>query len=222
MLDTRFLCLDTCVILDIMRDPARDDIRVLDQAASLELLPEVESGKRLTALIAEQVRKEFCDTVDVVHEEAKTSLAKFRDQVSKLDELSTLYKSPGEVDLSHLNNHENRCRKVAERWLKAGTPVPQPSQILERAFDRVNRALAPARRGKGNMKDCVILETYLERVRQLRSDGITTPIVFVSSNKKDYAEPNKAIIRADIKDEFSDLDLEYAPSMAAAKHFLKL
>lgn len=222
MLGTRFLCLDTCVILDIMRDPMRDDVNEREQAASLELLHAAKCDKRLTSLIAEQVRKEFCDKVDDVHEEAKASLARFRKRVSKLDDLAKLHGSPGQVDLSHLNNHEYRCRKVAECWLNVGTLVPQSEQIVNLAFDRNNQARTPARKGKDSMKDCVILETYIERVRQLRNDGITTPIVFVSSNKNDYAEPNKAVIRADIEDEFRDIGLEYAPNMAAAKHLLKL
>ena len=72
------------------------------------------------------------------------------------------------------------------------------------------------------MKDCVILETYLDHVRELREGGLTAPIVFVSSNTKDYAEPSGGMVRNDIKDEFESLELEYAPNMAAAKHMLNL
>ena len=72
------------------------------------------------------------------------------------------------------------------------------------------------------MKDCVILETYLEHIRKLRHDGITSPVVFVSSNIKDYAGTGGAVVRDDIRFEFDDLGLEYAPNLSAAKHFLKL
>ena len=98
---------------------------------------------------------------------------------------------------------------IPSRFFRAHLPGP---------FRRAHRLEA----GKIPYKDCVILETYLERVRELREDGLTAPIVFVSSNTRDYAEHSEARVRNDIKDEFESLELEYAPNMAAAKHMLKL
>ena len=216
------LCLDTCAVLDIMRDPTRDDIRTDEQKASFKLLHAAESGTQLTVLVAEQVHKEFLDNVDDVQKEAQRALSKFRDLAYKLNELATLHGTAGQVDLDHLNGYEIRCRKVAERWLNVATLVPDSQQIVSRAFKRVNQPRTPARKGKASMKDCVILETYLERVRELRKNGLTTPVVFVSSNKKDYAETAGGSVRGDIRAEFTKLGLEYAPNMAAAKHFLKL
>ena len=72
------------------------------------------------------------------------------------------------------------------------------------------------------MKDCVILETYLEHIRKIRDEDIMTPAVFVSSNTKDYAGISGVSVRDDIRTEFDELGLEYAPNMAAAKHFLEL
>ena len=46
--------------------------------------------------------------------------------------------------------------------------------------------------------------------------------VFVSSNTKDYAETNGAVVRKDLENEFKSLGLEYAPNMAAAKYLLDL
>ena len=216
------LCLDTCTVLDIMRDPTRDDIRIDAQEASLKLLHAAESDTRLTVLVAKQVHKEFLDNVDDVQKATRRALSKFRDLVYKLDELAALHGTAGQVDLSHLNDYEIRCRKVAERWLNVATLVPDSPQIHSRAFNRVNQARTPARRGKDSIKDCVILETYLERIRELRENGLTTPVVFVSSNKKDYAETAGVSVRSDIRAEFTKLGLEYAPNMAAAKHFLEL
>ena len=127
-------------------------------------------------------------------------------------------------DLNHWKDHEVRCREVGNRWLKIGHSVPRTEQIISRAYFRSTQAIPPARSGKDSIKDCVILETYLDRVRELREDGLTAPIVFLSSNTKDYAElsEEEAEVRNDIKDEFRTLELEYAPNMAAAKHLLKL
>ena len=72
------------------------------------------------------------------------------------------------------------------------------------------------------MKDCVILETYLEHIRSLRDQGRTASAVFVSSNTRDYAADDRTTVRDDIKHEFQSLGLEYAPSMGAARGILKL
>ena len=219
---SRFLCLDTCVILDIIRDPTRSDIRPQEQIASLDLLYLAERGEDIIVLVAEQVHKEFHDNVGTVQEETRNALSEFRGLVSKLDQLSKLHGAPGQIDLSHLDNHEIRCRNVADRWLNASTPVHQSEQIVSRAFKRVNLARTPAKRGKDSIKDCVILETYLEYIRKLRHDGLTSPVVFVSSNTKDYAGTGRAVVRDDIRSEFDEIGLEYAPNLFAAKHFLKL
>ena len=72
------------------------------------------------------------------------------------------------------------------------------------------------------MKDCVILETYLEHIRSLRDKGCTATAVFVSSNIRDYAADDKMTVRDDIKHEFQSVGLEYAPSMGAARGLLSL
>ena len=218
------LCLDTCAILDIMRDPTRETIRVHEHEASLALLGVAETNKKLVALVAEQVREEFEDNVDKVQEDAEKAIMKLRYQINKLNGLVTLHGASGSIELNHWKDHEVRCREVANRWLKIGHSVPRTEQIISRAYFRSTQALSPARSGKDSIKDCVILETYLDRVRELRQDGLTAPIVFVSSNTKDYAElsEEEAEVRNDIKDEFRTLELEYAPNMAAAKHLLKL
>ena len=219
---SQFLFLDTCIVLDIIRNPTRNDIRTQDQAASLDLLCTAEGGEELIIFVAEQVHKEFHDNVDVVQRDAEKALSQFRNMASKLDQLSTLHGASGRTDLSHLDNHETRCRDVADRWLRVSKEISQSDQIVSRAFERVTLARTPAKKGKDSIKDCVILETYLEHIRKIRDESIMTPAVFVSSNTKDYAGTGGAIIRDDIRTEFDELGLEYAPNMAAAKHFLKL
>ncbi len=73
-MDTPVLCLDTCVILDILRDPARDDVRVHEHEASLALLSAAQSGTTLQALVAEQVNREFRDNAEQVQNDARQSL----------------------------------------------------------------------------------------------------------------------------------------------------
>jgi hypothetical protein len=83
----------------------------------------------------------------------------------------------------------------------------------------VNRAITPARKGKDSVKDCVVIETYLEAVGALRDAGAAMPIVFASSNVKDYCDESGRL-KSDIVQEFAALRLEFAPNLGAAKHFL--
>jgi hypothetical protein len=98
--------------------------------------------------------------------------------------------------------------------------VSQTTDIASRAFNRVSRAITPARRGKDSMKDCVVIETYLDIIATLRSAGLRTPIVFASSNTKDYAQENSSRLKSDLAAEFTALNIEYAPNLSAAKDLL--
>lgn len=72
------------------------------------------------------------------------------------------------------------------------------------------------------MKDCVIVEAYLEVAQHLRAAGLDKPIVFTSSNTKEYFEPNTRHLPADIASDLRAVGMEYAPNFGAAKHFLDL
>lgn len=216
------VCLDTCAILDMLRDPTRKDVRIHEQKASLELLTEAESRQQLSAIVTDLVLTEFQENVRRVQEESESRIEGLRDQVAKLDELATLHGSPGEADSSHWIDHAARCRRAAERWLEASTVVSRSEQIELAALRRSTQARAPAGKGKDALQDCIILETYLDFVRGLRQDGLTARAVFVSSNTKDYAESESTALRTDIEGEFRSLGMEYAPNMGAAKFLLSL
>ena len=221
-MDIPVLCLDTCVILDVLRDPARNDVRVHDHEASLALLSVVQSGTILEALVAEQVIREFRDNVESVQQDARRSLRRRTQEIDKLNTLVALYGTLRPIELSHWTDHDKRARNAADRWLHVSTVIYETSDTLSNAFLRLNQARSPARRGKQSMKDCVILETYLEYVQSLRTKGRTATAVFVSSNTRDYAADDKTTIKDDLKDEFQSLGLEYAPNMGAARGLLKL
>ena len=218
----RILCLDTCAILDILRDPIRDDIHANNQEASLALLLEAESGTNLQAVITELVSTEFRDRVQQVQDEAEQSIERLRLQVDKIDKLATLHGSPGSARTGHWIGHVRRCRDVAERWLRASMVAPRSEKIELAAFRRVMEARSPARKGKESVADCTIIETYLDFIRRLRDANVSTPIVFVSSNTSDYAGRSRSEIKDDIKSDFETLSLEYAPNMGSAKYRLGL
>jgi hypothetical protein len=219
-LQAPLLCFDTCTVLDIMRDPTRETARAHESQAALDLLAAIESGTKLIALMADQVGFEFGENAKAVEEEATKSLKKLRDQLARIDAVAAVFGGVGQTSVRHLDDHTARARAIVDRWMAAATPAKQQPDIASRAFVRLNQARTPAQKGKDSMKDCVVIETYLDIVAKLRSAGLTAKAVFVSSNTADYTGETRKTLKSDLAAEFAVLGMEYAPNLAAAKHFL--
>jgi len=216
------LCFDTCTALDLVRDPTRDAVRAHERQAALALLAAAEGGTDLVLLMADQVAFEFKENVTAVEEEAIQALSRLKAQIRRIDALAAAYGISGQASLDHLDDHVTRARTVADRWIAAATPAQQGPDIASRAFLRLNQVQTPAKKGKDSMKDCVVIETYLDMVAQLRKAGLASKITFASSNTKDYAGATGTTLNADIASEFFAVGLDYAPNLAAAKHQLGL
>lgn len=214
------LCVDTCTVLDVVRDVTRESVTPADVNAGLALLALAEGGSGLTVLMAEQVTLEIAGNVVNVEQEAQAALEKFLSQAQRIHEVAGAYGAQGPLRVRHLVGHVSRARPVLDRWLQVAQVVPHNDGVSSRAFRRVNVPRTPARRGKESMKDCVIVEAYIETANQLRAAGMTAPMVFVSSNTKEYFAPNTRHLQGDIAADFAAVGLEYAPNWGAAKHSL--
>lgn len=215
------LCFDTCTALDLIRDLTRGNINPCERKSAVELLSLLESGSFIL-LMADQVFIEYNANVELVINEAKTSLEKLCKLIKKIDEVASVYGSHGKSNTDHLDDYISKSRIYADKWIEYATRFAEPKNIASKAHLRVNSAKAPARKGKDSFKDCVIIETYLDIVKQLRELGVDTKIVFVSSNTDDFAEKNKAQIKKDLSLEFSDLNIDFAPNLGSAKYQLNL
>jgi hypothetical protein len=213
------LCFDTCAVLDLMRSPTREDVRPHDRRAALELLNSVESAKAATLLMAEQVKLEFDEHVDKVEKETDDDLKKFRKNIWRIDEVTKAYGISGLIELNHLENHAAHARKIVDRWIGQSQLI-KPGDIYQKVVNRVLNARAPASKGKDSMKDCYIIETYIEFVAKLRNENYNAPVVFVTTNKKDYCEVSSSYLRTELAEQFDDLQIKFALNLDAAKHLL--
>lgn len=221
-LNAPVLCVDTCTVLDVIRDITRETAVAHDANAGLALLAAAEAGSDLIVLMAEQVTIELAAHVAGVEVEARNALARFRAQAQRIHEVALAYGAQGMLPLDHLEGHVARARTVLNRWRDVASVVPHNDGVASRAFKRVNEPRAPARLGKESMKDCVIVEAYIEAADQLRSAGLVAPIVFASSNTKEYFAPNTRSLKDEIAADLEDVGVEYAPNFGAAKHSLGL
>ncbi|CAE6694564.1 hypothetical protein R69619_00414 [Paraburkholderia nemoris] len=217
------LCLDTCSLIDVLRDPVRPTQIPGEASAALSLLTKLENPGGLICFLADQVMTELATHLQEEHERAENSLSKLLNEVIRVDEIATVFGSTATVNLTHFDGHVQRARSVVERW-KAGADVaPQSGNTLARAFARMNAPVprTPARRGKESIKDCVVVETYLETIQELRAAGFTSKAVFLSSNVNDYTGENKRL-KPDLASEFSTLGITYTSQWRAAKASLGL
>jgi hypothetical protein len=211
--DVPVLCIDTCSILDIVRNPTRERLRAHDFQAALDLIDHAASGD-LTVLVAQQVEIELQGNMQQVQDEADREIATLSRRIASATSIAAVFGSHGQVDLTHLDGHSSRATFHVDRLMALALKVVPSAEVGGRAFLRLNAAIAPARQGKDSSKDCLVFETYLEAMRSLRELGLTAPAAFVSSNTQDYAH------KSEIDAELASLTMSYQPNSGAAKHAL--
>lgn len=219
---TSILCLDTCAILDLMRDITRETISAANVRNGIALLKHAEANVRLTVLIAEQVSVELADHADEIEKGSGEALERFLAQAERIHAIAELFGAQGTLQISHLSGHAARAREAFNRWERAATPIPQNPGVAGRAWERVRNTRSPAKKGKDSIKDCVVIEAYLEVAGYLRSAGLDAPIVFISSNTKEYYEPGTNRLPADLAADFAAVGMSYAPNFGAALHALDI
>lgn len=214
------LFVDTCSILDIMRDPTRESAKPHELQAALDLVCAAEAGI-IHCFMAEQVATEFADNDSWVQQEAKEKLKKARDQIERANKLAAVFGVAKNVDLTHLDDYVVQARSVVERWLATLQTINPSQDVFGKAYARLNANKAPARQGKESSKDCLVYETILEKASALRLENCASTMVFVSSNTRDYCTSG-SVLKLGIVAEFDPLCLQFAPNMSAAKHILGL
>lgn len=215
------LCLDTCSILDLLRDPSRRKVKLQEHSASLDLLTVAESRINLEVWIASKVVEEYREKVAQVQRQTKSGLSNFRKSIGIANQLVELHGATGEVKTEHWGEHADRCRQAADRWVQIAKKIEPPDDIADRVYRRGMKPLPPARKGEANIEDCEILETYLARVTEMRRTSCRTA-VFVSSNTNDFANEKGSELADELRCEFQHIDLKYAPNMRIARRLLNL
>jgi hypothetical protein len=212
------LFVDTCTILDIVRDITRETYLQADAAASISILKAAETGTELVVCLASQVTTELAANLADVEDEARKRLAKYLAEARRIDAVATVFGAAGSNSTSHLVDHVARAKIVMNRWPAIAVPLQSDTVVVAAAWQRVGNARAPARKGKESMKDCVVVETYLHAAKQLRSAGLTSKLVFASSNTKEFHQAGTSHLHPDLAADFGPLNLEYAPNHGAARH----
>lgn len=111
------------------------------------------------------------------------------------------------------------ARTLVDRFMSVSVSIHDDQEFVRRAFERVRRGIAAATQGKQNMKDCVVVETYLEATRTLRGLGFDAPVLFLTTNSGDFSQSGSdRNVHSDLDPEFSNAGLTYASNFLAARY----
>jgi hypothetical protein len=214
------LCLDTCALLDVMRDPMRENFSADQAGAALFLLSKAQASPReLSIVIAEQVYTELTQHMDSVEAESWSA-------VRKIERALGIFARHGLVPdtssvLSTVLRFPSQSRGIVERFGNAAHIVKARQALYRRAFHRISMNVRPARRGKDSAKDCLIVETYLETARVLRANDFQHDIVFLTTNPTDYEEKGRPkILHPELLADFAAVNLAYQATFMAARYSL--
>ena len=216
------LLVDTCVLLDLIRDVTRKDVQAHNLIAAAALLTAAENGNDLTVIAADQVRTELADNQDGVEQEARRGLTRFREQTEHNNQIAAQFGAATTIDTTHLVDHVDRTLAVLQRWTQVSITAPTGPEVCRRAMRRVVQAVAPSRKGKESAKDCLVVESYLEVADDLRAMGFIGRIVFASSNTNEFVDGGTMTLHAQLQADFGVHAIDYAPNFGAAKHSLGL
>jgi len=212
------ILLDTCALLDIVRAPDREDIlpAVISAASTLS------SDNSKWLISSKTVSTEWNDNIDNVEIGVRNSLKnlhsraiRYRDSVQH-SPLPEKWKYNNEI-LDH--QVEKKLRAISSKLLSATLLIEDDPECINRAYQRIINSIPPSSKGKSEMKDCSIIEHYIELGQKLKKGGFSKPIIFVSSNKNDFGSPYDT--KEPIKTEFSTASIQYVSDLASVERCCK-
>lgn len=202
--------LDTCSILDVPRSLHREiasTTLVQNALKAHEALSETPA--KLQLVISEQVAREYTTNLPEV-------LKELRDRITQVSLIgrSLLHATESAQLGSTLTTLEANLTSLTNQVFSSCLTIATDKTCVSRATARLASNTAPAKRGSSNLGDCLVIEHFLEFVRQLRADGFGRPCIFVSSNYKDYGKAVNP--KAPLDSEFAAISIDYMPDISAA------
>lgn len=215
------LFLDTCLLLDVIRAPVRENIGTHDVHAVLTLNARRNaSPPSLQFAVTQQVKVEYAEHVDATEAETARSLDKLVQQtngmLTSIAAFGTGAPLPSPMTIQS-QVVAKAVRTIADDILNSCVVIPHSVADSHAALGRVQQARPPATRAKQSVKDCLIIEGVLRHVISERAIGRAQRFVFASSNTADYHQGHGSL-HPTLRAEFDACDLGFAPSWSAARY----
>jgi hypothetical protein len=202
------LFLDTCAILDIIRAANRNKSK--DILAANEIIKSVTMNSRSCQIILSSViYQEYKDHYQNVYNELDAYFKGLNESLHALVNLNNAFGN--KCDLTETN--ENLLRMNIDDLVNSifdnSICVQDEDRFHIAASHRVIQCTPPASKGRQELKDCLIVEEYLEVCKNIKMQNESLPLMFLSSNTKDYCVAETKEIRRELAKEFNSCGLGY-------------
>jgi len=215
------ILIDTCVWLDIAKDP--------QQQSTLGVLEELVRQGEVALIVPRIVRDEFARNKARIVEESHRSLSSVLkrakqvvDQLGDAKRKHLVLEQLNDVDYRLPNLGESAIESIGrvEKLLGAAAVVEISDGAKLRAAERAIAKKAPFHTQRNSMADAVLMETYGETIA-VKSPGIR--FAFVTHNTKDFSHPNadNRLPHPDFAGFFSKIKSRYFISLSEALHRVK-
>jgi hypothetical protein len=212
--DRPVLFLDTCVLIDIIRATLRClGTNYVQRAIELRGFL-TGAPPSCTLVVASMVQTEWHNNAPNTREDVRSHLIKIQTQAQHFhDACGVLGLGLGYgLPAYPAGNLHDRLFDLSAQILGLAICLDPDGGCATRAIGRVLANLPPSRQG-GEMKDCVIVEEYLELTRQLRANGFARKCVFCTSNTNDSGAPDPRLAA-----DFAAVNLIFTTNLPWAVH----
>jgi hypothetical protein len=194
------LFIDTCIFLDILRSPYRDNISVNTISSALNLIKmSVSSPCKVWLLTNEMVYIEWKNNIANVKQELEREIKKLeriqKDFVIATNVILKIEHSYSQ-EMTSLNLHDH-LENLSLNLLNNCLMIQREDSHSVNAMHRVEKNIPPSKKGEQS-KDCLIFEAFLDISKKLRNLGYSRKIYFVTSNSNDYGKANNPLIIDDL------------------------
>ncbi|MDD5051549.1 MAG: PIN domain-containing protein [Sulfuricurvum sp.] len=200
--------IDTCSILDVIRTGFRDNIRVTHLDGVINIIEKLKTNELLIVLVQ--------TVVDEVAEHKEPTFQEFIQEQNRLKKILDKSLEIANIlgidySIEYTNNSiislNDSIAKIVDDLLANSLILAEDDSLKLKAFNRMTQNIAPSQRGKSEIKDCVIIEHYIELTSRLRLNGFTEKVVFITNNPKDFGPAPTA--KPPLDDTFSTLNIKY-------------
>lgn len=217
---------DTCALLDLPRLLERkgsmQHIEREVRSARTTLAGSLENPATVLIAIPPFVPTEFADHIANASNSCLTWLKEIQSRLQRVRQMQLAMgvQESGRISNGRLEAAASHLRSLADRLMASGNHLSRDPVHSDAALTRVAQCLAPARKGKSEVKDCTIVEHLLDAAKQLRASGHAFPVVFLTSNTEDFGEPNAP--RSPLDREFAGASIGLCATWSHAQSMLKI
>jgi hypothetical protein len=213
------LLVDTCSLLDIIRICTRGEAPYVErelegamriQKAALLATPKVH------IFIPPLVLDEWKNNYDSTENELKQAIKEVEKRLHSFKKAAIIFSSsPLNYDSISATDFIEKATQLPYDIIANSLHISRDSTCEAKAYQRVLDKEAPARKG-GQIKDCAIVEHSLAFADEVRKKGVSAPIVFLTSNTKDFCESGSVKPKGRLDGDFSAMGITFVTNWAWA------